>query len=364
MDKLKMRTYDGIAVTGFLMLPALFSTGLSKLAEQNNTAAWIALPAAFVIMLCLFLITAPLMKRYEGKNIIEIISSVMGRPFGVIYGIALATYFSYFTGVHIKESVEILKIYGYNLTPIYIIAGLTLLTAVIMNFYGGHAIVKSAGFFFIIIIVGIIFIMLLGLNRYNPDYLAPVLGNGISDIAKNSVFTASVFDNVIILFLFAPAFSNTAKMRKAGVLSISVTAAAFVLLYLCFIMMFSPSVASKMMSGFMEMGKSSYYNHFFYRFESILLFFLIFSSVMLASIGLFAVRESSACTFKLKPSKIITVICAVPVLIATFIPANILDLTEKYLPVIRQYSVFFMAGVPLLVLIVSTVKRVFKYEKI
>jgi len=363
MDKLKLRTYDGIAVTGFLMLPTLFSTGLSKLVEQNNTAVWIAILIASVIMLCLFLLIAYLLKRYEGRNIIEIVSLVMGRPFGILYGIILGAYFCFFTGIHIRESAEILKIYGLSLTPMYIVAGLILLSAVIMNFFGGQAIVKSAGFFFVIIISGIILITLLGLNRYHLDNLVPVLGNGISDITKNSLFMTSLFDSVIILFLFAPAFPNTAKMKKSGVLSIVLTAAAYALLCLCFIMMFSPSIASKMMSGFIEMGRSSYYNHFFYRFESILLFFLIFSSTILASIGLFIAKESFIFTFKFKPLKAITIICAVPVLIVMFIPANTLDLNQKFLPVIRQYSVFFMAGFPLLVLITSTLKRVFKYEK-
>jgi len=363
VEKLKLRAYDGIALTGLLMLPALFSTELSKLAEQNNTAAWIALLIASIIMLCLFLIAACLMGRYEGKNIIEITSIVMGRPFGIIYGVALGVYFCYFTGIQIRESAEILKIYGLSLTPIYIVAGLILLTAVIMNFLGGRAIVKSAGLFYIIVILGIVFIMLLGLNRYNPDNLIPLLGNGMADITTNSLFITSIFDSVIILFLFAPAFSNTVKMKKSGVLSIALTAAACILLYLCFVMMFSPSVASKMMSGFIEMGKSSYYNRFFSRFESSLLFFLIFSSAMLASIGLFVTKESFACTFKLRPSKAFTIICVVPILIAIIIPTSTLDLTQKYLPVIRRYSVAFMAGFPVLVLIVSTIKRIFKYEK-
>lgn len=363
VDKLRLRTFDGIVVTGFLMLPPLFYTGLSKLVEQNKTAAWIALLAAFVITLCLFLITASLMKRYEDKNIIEITSIVMGRPFGIIYGVALGAYFCYFTGIHIRESAEILKIYGLNLTPLHILTGLILLAAVIMNFFGGRAIIKSAGFFFIIIIVGIIFVMLLGLNRYNPDNLVPVLGNGVCNIAKNSLFITSLFDGTIILFLFAPAFSNATKIKKAGVIAMALAAAVYVSLGLCYVMMFSSPIASTMMSGFIEMGKASYYNHFFYRFESILLFFLIFLSVMLASIGLFIAKESVVCTFYLKKSKIIIIACTVPILIAMLIPANILDLTQIYIPVIRQYSVLFIAGFPLLVLIISILKGLLGYEK-
>ena len=372
MNHLKIRTFDGIAIASLLILPELFFTGFGKLVGQNHAAGWITLLISFVIMLCLFLITASLMERYEGRNIIEITSLAAGKSFSYIYGILLGLYFCYFTGIYTRECAEILKVYSLNLTPLYIIIGLIFFTAIMMNFLGGRSIVKSAGFFFLITVAGIIFIILLGINRYNPENLAPLLGNGFPQIIKNSFFTSSIFDCVIILFLFAPAFSNTAKMKKTGILSLFISSAIFVIMYLCYNMMFSPVIGSTMISGFIEMGKSIYYNHFFYRFESILLFFLIFSSVIQTVIGLFIVKESISCTFNLNThdlnspdlpesrpasSKILTVLCAVPALVFAFIPANILDLTQRYLPVIRQYSMFFIAGFPLLLLLICLLKN-------
>lgn len=363
MDRLKLRIYDGVAVTGFLILPALFSTELSSLAKENDAAGWLALLIAFAVMTCLFLVMARLMKSYGWMNIVDITSSVLGKPCGVLYGIFLGAYFCFFTGINIRESTEILKIYGLNLTPLHVVAGLILLTAVIMNFFGGRSIIKSAGFFFVIIVFGIIFVFMLGLGRYDPDQLVPVLGNGLPDIIRNGFLMTSLFDGVIVLFLFAPAFSDTSKMKKAGVLSLFSSALAFILLFICYIMMFSSNIATQMVSGFIEMGKSSYFNHFFYRFESILLFFLIFSTAIQASLGLLAARKSFNCAIKLKPSKTATVICAVPILAAIFIPDNILDLFQNYLPLTRRYGIVFMAGVPLLVLIIDSLKKVLKHEK-
>lgn len=363
MDEMKLRPYDGTALAGFLMLPGLFYTDPGMMAEQSGSAAWITVLASYAVMLCVFLITTALMRRYEGKDIVGTASAVIGRPAGVLYGIALALYFCFSTGVFIREGAEIFKTYGLRLTPVYVIAGLILLAGVTMNFFGGRAIVKSAGFFFIIILLGIVFVALLGLNRYNPDYLFPVLDNGIPDIAKGVWHTSSMIDGAVILALFAPGFTNTAAMRRSGAAALAVSAALSVLFYLCFIMMFSPPVASKMISGFMEMGKSIYYNHFFYRFESALLFLLVFSSVITASLGLYIARKSAALAFGIERPKTLTVICAVLILIAAFIPANLLDLSNHYLAVIKRYGVFFVAGFPLLLFIISSVKRIFKYEK-
>lgn len=363
MDKMKLRPYDGIAIAGFLMLPGLFYTDPGMMVEQSGSAAWIAVLAAYVVMLCVFLITAALIRRYEGKDIIATASAVMGRPVGILYGALLALYFCFSTGVFIREGAEILQTYGLRLTPVYVIAGLILLAAITMNFFGGRSIVKSVGFFFILIALGVIFISLLGLNRYNPDYLFPILGNGVTNIAKSSWHMASMIDGVMVLALFAPDFTDTGAMRKSGVTALTVAGALSVLFYLCFIMMFSTPIASPMISGFMEMSKSIYYDHFFYRFESVLLFFLIFSSVIMASLGLYIARKSAALTFRIPSPRMITIICAVLILIIAFIPANLLDLSNHYLAVIRRCSVFFMAGFPLLLFIISSVKRIFKHEK-
>lgn len=363
MEAFKLRTYDGVALTGFLILPPLFTTGLAKLTEQNRTAAWISLLFAFFIMLCLFLAVSCLTTRYAGKNLIEITSAVLSKPFGSLYGVLLWAYFCFFTGIQIREVTEVLKLYGLKLTPISVIVGLILLAAVILNLLGGRPVVKSAGFFFLLILTGIVFILLLGLNRYNPDNLAPVLGNGLPDIAKNGLFSASLFDSVIVLLLFAPAFSRPSKLKKSGAISLALAAATYLLLSLCFVMMFSPSVGASMASGFIEMGKSIYYNHFFYRFESVLLLILIFAAVLQAAVGLLVARVSLSAAISQPLSKTRTIVCAIPVLVAVCLPANLSDLTQGYLPLIRQYSVFFMAGAPLLVLLIHLIRRCFGRER-
>ena len=45
------------------------------------------------------------------------------------------------------------------------------------------------------------------------------------------------------------------------------------------------------------------------------------------------------------------------------LPSSLTDLTRAYLPVVRRYSVFFMAGFPLLILAADTIKRAFTHEE-
>jgi len=363
MDQMNLRPYDGLAIAGFFMLQGLLFTGPAILTGQSANAAWMSVLGAHFAMLCVFLIALWLMSMHGGKDLILTAGAVIGRPFGILYGALLTVYFCFSTGLLVREGAEIFNAYGLSLTPVYIVAGLILGSGVVMNFFGGKAIFKSAGFFFVIVLLGIVFIMALGLNRYNPDYIFPILGYGWESIARGAVISASMIEGVIFIALFALDFNNVKKMRKAGVFAILVSGAVSVLFYLCLVMMFTAPVSSDMTSGFMEMGKSIYYNRFFYRFESAMLFFLVFSSVLTASLGLFIARKSAAISFGIRSPKMLTVICAIIIFTIALIPANLFELTSRYLDFTRRYSVFFMAGVPLFLLIISGVKRMFKHEK-
>jgi len=345
-----LRIYDGVAVACFLILPPLLYTELGGLTERYGTAAWLVLLVAAALVLCLFLIMSFLCRQHEGKHLIAITTDVMGRPFAAIYGLILGVYFAYYTGVYALESAKVLKIYSFHLTPLYIIAGLIILTALVMNFLGGRAIAKSAGFFFIMLSLGIVLVILLGLNRYNPDHLSPLSIGGIEPI--EGLYQASLFDGVILLALFAPVFKNIRAFRLTGVISVIATALAACALCVCYVMMFSPSVGSIMTCGFIEMGKSSYFNHFFYRFESLLLFFIIFSAAIQASLGLWIAKESIVYAFNIKSQKITAVICAIAA--AAVILFRLPDTPVK------RYGVFLIAGVPVFLFIISSIKRLFK----
>ena len=363
MDEISLRPFDGLAIAGLLMLPGLLFTWPATLSGQSAGAGWMALLGAHLAVLPLFLIVTWLMGMHRGKDLILAASATLGRPFGALYGVLLAAYFCFSTGLLLREGAEVFRVYGLSLTPVPIIAGLTLIAALIMNLFGGRAIIKSAGFFFLLLLLGLVFVMILGLNRYNPDHIFPILGYGGQSIAHSGLGAAGMIDGVIILALFAPSFAGTGKMRKAGLLALALSGGVSAAFYLCLIMMFSPAAASGMISGFMEMGKSIYYNRFFYRFESVLLFFLIFSSLLTACLGLYIARKSAAIAFGGGSPKAFAAVCGGIIFAVALIPADLFDLSSRYLDFTRRYSIFFIAGVPVFLLLISAVKRVFLREK-
>ncbi|MCL2856501.1 MAG: spore germination protein [Oscillospiraceae bacterium] len=363
MDNLKLRPYDGIALAAFLTLPGLFFTAPAMIIEHSAGASWMSVLLGHLAVLCVFLLVTVLLGRYPGKDILAAAGAVLGRGVGIFYSLLLAVYFCIYTGLWVREGAEILKTYGMSLTPLYVVVGLIALSAFTMNFFGGKAIAKSAGTFFVLILAGIAFILILGLNRYNPDYIFPLYGNGASSIGRSALISAGMVEGVLVLALFAPNFESTAKLRKSGALAIGISGILWVLFFLCLVMMFSSTIASGMVSGFMEMGKSIYYNRFFYRFESFLLFFLIFSLALTACIGLYAARKSAGVAFGRVQPKILTVACTGIVFVVALIPANLFDLTSRYFAITRRYSIVFVLGVPLLLLAISLLRGSPKHEK-
>ena len=363
MDNYKLRPYDGIALATFLTLPGLFFTGPAMIIERSAGASWMAVLLGHLAVLCAFLLISLLLGRYQGKDLFAAAGAVLGRWFGLLYGVVLAIYFCVYTGLGIREGAEILKAYGMSLTPLIAVVGLIVLSALAMNFFGGKSIAKSAGMFCLIVVAGVALILVLGLNRYNPDYIFPLYGYGGQSIGQSALASACMIEGVVILALLAPDFESVAKLRKSGAIAIGASGVLWGLFFLCLVMMFSPAIASDMVSGFMEMGKSIYYNRFFYRFESLLLFFLIFSLALTACIGLYAARKSAGVAFGRVHAKVLACVCGAVAFAVAMIPANLFDLTSRYFAVTRRYSVFFVLGVPLLLLVISLLKGVPKHAK-
>ena len=63
MEQIKLRAYDGIAVTGFLTLSWLFYTLPGAVMEQSGSAAWMSVILAHVFILAVFAIT-----RFAHRN--------------------------------------------------------------------------------------------------------------------------------------------------------------------------------------------------------------------------------------------------------------------------------------------------------
>ena len=357
MDKMSLRWYDGFAVAGFFMLPTLFFTAPSVLVGESAGAAWISVLVAHLLVMLVFLILSAAVRAEPGGDLITVARRVLGGCLGRIFGGLLSVYFLVSTGLWVREGAEVFGVYGLSLTPVYIVGGLILAAAVAMNFFGGRATIKTVGIFILIIMFGVVAILLLGLNRYNPDYIFPSLGFGWGSIFSGGLYAAGIVEGVVVLALLAPDFSGTA-IRRAGLGAIAVSAVLSSAFYLGFVMIFSPSVASGMTSGFMEMGKSIYYNRFFYRFESVLLFLLVFSSVLTAGLGLFFARRSAAITLGVERPRTLTIILALIIFAISCLPQSLGELTTVYLGLLRRHSIYFMAGMSVVILLAGKLRGV------
>jgi hypothetical protein len=169
----------------------------------------------------------------------------------------------------------------------------------------------------------------------------------------------SIYDGILLILLFAPVFKRTRTLGFSSLIAAVLSAVTAAALCAAYVMMFSAPVAATFESGFIEMGKSSYFNHFFYRFESILLFFLIFSSVMYVSLSLLAATESLSRCMNLKSRRGVIYFCTAGVAAVAFIPRGLTELAP-HLGFIRNYGLILLAGVPLIMLMVYGARRLFK----
>ena len=312
MERLKMRTFDGVAAISFMILTPLFLTLPSALIDESGNNAWLTLLISALILLPLFMIMLSQMKRYQNLSIIEIVTLALGKPVGYIYKVIIALYFSAFAGRIISETAELLNNFGFDNTPLYITCIFFVLTAVLMALLGKRGLFKTVSFFFMSLIIGFICAVLVGLNRYDPTYLAPVSID--APLINSALQNTWLFGGLLLLFLYMPNLSPK-RANKSGLIALALSAGIGTLFMTCYIMMFSAPVARSLNFGYMEMGKTGYYNHFFYRFESVFMIFAIIAVVISASISIFSAAGTNG-------SRPFIIICGLFTLMAALAPLN------------------------------------------
>ena len=332
----KPRTFDNVAMVSFVILTPLFLTLPCALVSESGAFAWAVPLLSAVLALPVFLSVQPLLKRHKDMTLTEIVTFVLGRPIGLLYKALLAVYFSLFSGQIVRETAQLLRAFGFKNTPLYLSCIFLVIVPVLMALMGAKGLFKTVSLFFALLIIGFLCAFLVGLNRYDITNLSV---SPSSTLLKSALIHTPLFGGLILLFLYP---QTRKRAKKSGIIALCLSAAIGAIFLICYVMMFSTSIAKLLPFGYMEMGKAGYYNHFFYRFESFFMVFVLISAIISTAIGIFSAAGGE------KSSRAGIVICGIFTLAAALVP---LDLQPAF--TVGATAVF---ALPLVTMIVSFFK--------
>ena len=352
----KLQLYSVMSV-GTLVY--VYTYALNSLMLTAGTSGFISSIIGCVIWLIFITLASLFLKNHENKRLSEIVYYCLGDFFGMVVNCIIAVIIILSMAERLFECIRLMKLYGYNYTPAFVIAAVIMLVCFYCGKAGEKAVAKTAIPVVFAILGGIIIVIISGLGQFELGNLFPVLGNGGSGILKSSIWTLSAVDNIIIGLIFADRIKSE-RFLKSGVAASITALVAYTVCNLCYSLTFPYSSGQNNTSGIIDIARGAENGGFFQRFEAILLFIVIISMICFIAIYLSAAVKQIDDTFSIKKRKSAVLSGAIAVLVGiiALIPDNT-KIEDNILQWYRKYSFILLFLIGVFILIGGAVKKGF-----
>jgi len=347
---------EAIAVTTIAITTKILYTTTARHVEATGTAAWYIPLLALIITLFMFYMLCILMKRFPNNNLIEIFDMVLGKFFGKLASVSLSAYLIYYSGSILREFLEMIKAYNLPNTSPSIILISFMLVCTLGVYLGLEAIVRLAYVMVYILAFGLIFMYLLALPEYNVYYLMPYLGYGIKTNLYYGMLDTSLYSEIIILAVMINSLQGYKYFKKAGMISLLISGFIFSISLFCYVTAFGYNMGQENLSGIFQLSKLINISRFFQRVESVFIFDWVINSLITVSISLYISLSIYCKAFNIKKIRPLLLPLVFSVYLISLLPANLIEVIQINLTIIRRYSFILIYGLTLLTLLISLIR--------
>ncbi len=351
----KFGTAEAIYLMTLVIASKTFYTSIRVMIKNTGTAAWYMTLVSCITSIIFFLLISSVMKRFPGKNLVEIFELVIGRFFGKILTLLFSVYYVYYAGSSLREFLEMIKAYNLPYTPPSLIIFAFMAVVVVLAYIGLEGIARLASVSFYPIFIGIAIILFLAFPYYNVRAIFPIGGYGITETIKSGFLRSSAYDEVIILAFIINSINGVKTFKKVGVYSIIISGVAFAFTCLCNIMAFDYTMASENVSDLFQLARIIYFSRFFQRIESIFLFIWIIASLITVGLAFYIAISIFCKAFKISNHRPLILQFAFLTYMVTLLPEGLIELAKTNIVIMREYSMIFIYGIPILVLFISVI---------
>ncbi len=351
----KFGTAEAVYLITLVIASKTFYTSIRVMIKYTGTAAWYMTLVSCVVSIIFFLLISLVMKRFPGKNLVEIFEIVTGRFFGKIITLIFSAYYVYYSGSSLREFLEMIKAYNLPYTPPSLIIFAFMAVVIVLAYIGLEGIARLASVSFYPIFIGIAIILFLAFPYYNVRAIFPIGGYGIAETIKSGFFRSSAYDEVVILAFIINSINGVKTFKKVGIYSIVISGVAVLFTCLCSIMAFDYTMASENVSDLFQLARIIYFSRFFQRIESIFLFIWIIASLITVGLAFYIAISIFCKAFKISNHRPLILQFAFLTYMVTLLPEGLIELAKTNIVVMREYSMILIYGIPILVLFISVI---------
>ncbi|MHB8170560.1 MAG: GerAB/ArcD/ProY family transporter [Thermincolia bacterium] len=291
---------EAIALLTIVLTMHIFlSLPLNYVMEGKN-AGWMIPLVDLLITLIALLPFLAFLSAYPNQTLIEVAEESGGPATGLLVAIAIFIYSMFTNIIVMRQFTETVIVSLLPTTPISIITLLFFAGMIYSCYQGLESLSRGAWLLMPFITIGSLGVLVLVLNKANPNHLFPFWGSGFSEIAKYGVIKSFLPVQLILLSMLNPHLRDRTKLPVIAISSLVIAGVLISLTVMIYIMVFTvPSAISSGPYPLYNLTRLIYYGRFVQRVESIFIFIWIFGMLVKSSFFFYLAAVSLARGLKL-----------------------------------------------------------------
>ncbi len=352
----KFGVQEAVSLLVITSVAKVFYTSPAMVMKVAGTAGWYMTLVSAMVAGIGFIPLWFLLKRFPNKNIMDIYDIVLGRIGGFIFSLVLFLLILATLTANIREYTEVLVVYIFPLSPPQYLITLLFVVIILAAYLGLETIARLSKLFGGILLLGLMAVLLLTMQNYDINHLFPFYGYGVKAILSNGFLRSSAYGDLIIISIIVKSLQGISHVKKAGSLSLIITAAIIPIVILAFSLSFPYDTGREVTAPMYLMTTLINYGPFFQRLESIFLYIWNISLMISSSALFYMLLMVYSHMFNIKDKRPMIVPLAIILFSLTLMVENISRLITVYLQLLRTYGWVFFFLPPTFALLIAIIK--------
>ena len=335
----------------------VFFTSPATVMQLVGAAGWYMTLVAAALALLGFLCIYQLLKRFPGKDLVDIYEIALSRPLGSVFSCITGVYALAIAFIRLAEFTQTMRVYVLPLSPNWYIIGFFVLAIFVLAKLGVESIARLSVLLVYPMLVGYTLVIMLGSQNYRLYNLYPILGHGLKATVWNGFVRSSVYGEIIVLAVFAKSFQGAQYIKREGLISLGLSALILSSSLLFFSLSFPYHIGREIIAPMYEMAALINYGQTLQRVEPVFLLIWIISSLISTATMFYSFVWIFCKTFRIPDKNPIVLGGSVLVFAASLMHRDMVSIIVGAVELIRKIGSLIFFVMPLIALTAALIRK-------
>ncbi len=352
----KFGVHEMVSLLVIAMTNKIFFSTASRFLGIAATSAWLMTLISCLSAVLLFTFVYLLLKRFPGKNMIEIFDITLGRATGFAFSLALAVAIFFCCSMLLREFTDMARTYIFIRTEPSLISAALILAVVLGAYLGLESIARFAKFSLYFALASILILIFFTAQYFDITNLFPIMGHGMDVNITSGLRWTCTYSEVIFIAILAGSMQGTGYIKKAGFLSLVLSGLMMAVVLAVSVLVLSYPLGQEQLSVTYILAKQIEVGNFLQRSDPLFSYLWFVTTIITICIEFYCGISVYCKAFRLQDHRPLIIPFALIVYAASFIPRDFSEV-EFWLSFIRTNGIFIVFGMPLTALIASLLRR-------